>query len=81
VDVRRGINRRQELREHDRALIAVLGRGPDSDTAAWFARLDALVGLDDELDAVLERARAARDNAAALDRVVPEALVRLAQVP
>ncbi|HEY0987851.1 MAG TPA: 30S ribosomal protein S5 [Kofleriaceae bacterium] len=80
-DLLRGINRRQELREHDRALIAVLGRGPDSDTAAWFARLDALVGLDDELDAVLDRARAARDDAAALDRVVPEALVRLAQVP
>jgi hypothetical protein len=79
-DLLRGINRRQELREQDGALIAALARSPDAETGGWFARLDALFGLDDDLDRLLERTRAVQGDAAALDRLVPEVLVRLAQV-
>jgi hypothetical protein len=79
-DLLRGINRRQELCEHDGALIAALARSPDAETGGWFARLDALFGLDDDLDRLLERTRAVQGDAAALDRLVPEVLVRLAQV-
>jgi hypothetical protein len=75
----RGINRRQELKDHDRALIPRLLRGPD-DVAAWFAELDALYGLDDDLDQLFDRARAIAKTGGALDRLVPEVLIHLGQV-
>ncbi len=75
ADLLRGINRRQDLVAHDAALIAELHDGPGADLAAWSARLDALVGLDDRLDALLgQRA------AAPLAALVPELLARLAEL-
>jgi hypothetical protein len=79
-DLLRGINRRQELKDHDRALIGALLRGPDDDISAWFDRFDPLFGLDDDLDTLLARVAAMRQVGGPLDRLVPEALVRLAQV-
>jgi hypothetical protein len=79
-DLLRGINRRQELRDHDRALIPRLLRGPDDDVAAWFVELDSLYGLDDDLDQLFERARAIAKAGGALDRLVPEVLIHLGQV-
>lgn len=76
----RGINRRQELKAHDGALIPRLLRGPDDDVAAWFAELDALYGLDDDLDQLFDRARAIAKTGGALDRLVPEVLIHLGQV-
>jgi len=79
-DLLRGINRRQELKDHDRTLIPRLLRGPDDDVAAWFAELDSLYGLDDDLDQLFERARAIAKAGGALDRLVPEVLIHLGQV-
>jgi hypothetical protein len=79
-DLLRGINRRQELKDHDGALIPRLLRGPDDDVGAWFAQLDALYGLDDDLDQLFDRARAIAKAGGALDRLVPEVLIHLGQV-
>ena len=76
-DLLRGINRRQELRAHDRVVIERLARGPSGDVAAWFGDLEVLVGLDDALDAAIEAARAAHR----IDESVPVLLERLAQLP
>jgi hypothetical protein len=73
ADLLRDINRRQELRAHDRALIEELLAEPPPHEAAWFERLVALVGLDDGLDALLGRARASEP----LAPLVPSVLARL----
>jgi hypothetical protein len=57
ADLLRGINQRQELRAHDAALIQELTSFPATDPIAWFKRLEALTGLDDALDALIERGR------------------------
>jgi hypothetical protein len=51
-----GINRRQELRAHDCALVEQLYAGPEGDANAWLARFAPLAGLDDSLDARIEGA-------------------------
>jgi hypothetical protein len=76
ADLLRDINRRQELRAHDAALVMDLLAGPASDPAAWFARLDTLAGLDDALDVLVERARAAPHP----EDLVPELLARLSHL-
>jgi hypothetical protein len=73
ADLLRDINRRQELRAHDRALIEELLAEVPWDAAAWFERLAALVGLDDGLDALLGRAQASEP----LVPLVPSVLERL----
>jgi hypothetical protein len=76
ADLLRGINQRQELKVHDAALIQSLRLGPAGDPGEWRARLERLTGLDDELDALLERTR----GAAELADVVVEIRARLAQL-
>lgn len=56
ADLLRGINRRQELRAHDTATTRIAMRGPGHAPAQWLALLGTLVGIDDELDATIERA-------------------------
>lgn len=77
ADLLRGINRRQELRVHDAALIAELGRRAEAATATaeWLGLLAPLAGLDDELDALVEAAGHGVD-AKAVDAI----LARLAQL-
>jgi hypothetical protein len=53
AELLRGINRRQELREHDHNLIRESSVVP-SDVSAWFERLRALRGFDEQLDVLLE---------------------------
>lgn len=77
ADLLRGINRRQELRAHDLALIAQLAAGPTDDVTGWLARLEALFGLDDELD----RLAAAARTTTTPERHVPGLLARLAHLP
>ena len=57
ADLLRGINRRQELRSHDCALIGQLLGEPAVPAGDWLTRIAALCGLDDELDALVERAQ------------------------
>ncbi len=60
ADLLRGINQRQEVRLHDRALVARLGAlGPDDANAEVAADLARLEGLDDALDHVLTSAGSA----------------------
>lgn len=54
ADLLRDINRRQELRAHDAALAQQL-LSVEAGAADWWARLQSLFGLDDELDGWLER--------------------------
>lgn len=75
TDLLRGINRRQELRAHDEALIQSLMAGPLADRSGWWTRLRAIEGLDDELDALLDGARRAPTTA---DQVVNLICARLA---
>lgn len=56
ADLLRGINQRQELRAHDAAASVVAMQGPGDSPDRWRTALDALVGLDDELDGLVERA-------------------------
>ena len=60
-DLMRDINRRQELRAHDSAIVDACSGGPGEPVAvdAWLAKLDALRGLDDRLDELVALARAA----------------------
>jgi hypothetical protein len=53
ADLLRGINRRQEVQAHDRALIAELLAGAVPDGGGFIAALEALYGLDDALDQLL----------------------------
>ena len=76
ADLLRDINRRQELRVHDRAVIDRTIDGPSDDVGAWLDALTALVGLDDELDHLLARARAATYP----EQHVPDLLERLAHL-
>lgn len=58
ADLLRGINQRQELRAHDRALVAELVRGvrftSGTPQTEAFSRIE---GMDDEIDALLERGK------------------------
>jgi len=63
ADLLRGINRRQELRSHDCALIRQLLVEPVVPAAAWLARLAPLYGLDDELDVLVEQTQRAPNAA------------------
>lgn len=58
ADLLRGINQRQELRAHDRALVSELARVVSYASGAApleaFARIE---GMDDEVDALLERGK------------------------
>jgi hypothetical protein len=53
----RGINRRQELRAYDQVVIRRLTAPGDLDREGRSAALESLFGLDDELDALIERMR------------------------
>jgi hypothetical protein len=77
-DLMRGINRRQELRAHDRALLDRVGAGPHAQLAIerWLDALDPLFGLDDALDDLLARASTAIAPAALVGAIV----MRLEQV-
>jgi hypothetical protein len=75
ADLLREINRRQELRTHDGALRSRLQNGLSEDPPAFFVHLAALVGLDDALDDLIERARTEPHAA-----VLPEALRRLSEL-
>lgn len=61
ADLLRGINRRQELRVHDAALVSELSTAPGADSSAWLHRFAGLEGLDDELDALVENAQTEPD--------------------
>lgn len=76
ADLLRGINRRQELRAHDRGVLERTADGPTHDVRAWLAALDLLIGLDDALDDLLARARAATYP----EQLVPDLLERLAHL-
>jgi hypothetical protein len=55
ADLLRDVNRRQELRAHDSALIAALLGAEDHVVLNRFGELTPLLGLDDELDLLIER--------------------------
>lgn len=74
-DLLRGINQRQELQQHDRALARRLSGGPHGDPASWFAALEALFGMNDQLDAILDEVRTHAPTD--LDRMIPSALACL----
>lgn len=69
ADLLRGINRRQELRAHDLELITALC-ADRSGAPSWWTQLEALVGLDDVLDAVLAEARITDDGATLAARAI-----------
>lgn len=73
ADLLRGINRRQELKVHDAELLERLGAEPGPEAEAFLRDLPALYGLDDQLDALIERSRRAPDRA-----LVDQARLRLA---
>ncbi len=54
ADLLRGINDRQELRAHDRAVIAAALAADGEPPESWRARLESLRGLDDALDDALD---------------------------
>lgn len=70
ADLLHGINRRQELRGHDLALLVGLRAGPAGDLVAWIADLRRLDGLDDQLDALTAQAEADRGGAATVAAIV-----------
>lgn len=76
ADLLRDINRRQELRVHDRAVLDRTASGPTDDVRTWLDALAPLVGLDDALDHLLECARAATYP----EQHVPDLLERLAHL-
>jgi len=61
ADLLRDINRRQELRASDAELIGALLAGLDKEPHVWLLRLRALVGLDDDLDALIEQGASTED--------------------
>src|SRR5262249_38620633 len=65
ADLLRAINRRQELRSHDEALLRALAGEPGGGDD-WWGRVQRLEGLDEALDLLLGRARAAADRGALL---------------
>lgn len=77
ADLLRGINRRQELRAYDQVVIRRLATPGDLDRKGWSAALESLFGLDDELDASIERMRKDAD-APALAAEVRARLLELA---
>ena len=71
----RDINRRQELRGHDTALIRALLAAQPLERAAWLVSLDRLLGLDDSLDRLAAKLRASPGA-----DVVAEILARLSSM-
>ncbi len=63
ADLLRDINRRQELRAHDTALIRELLQDSTGDRPGWLDQLARLAGLDDSLDALMTQMRAAPSDA------------------
>lgn len=51
---------------HDAVLVA---SEPGSDLGAWLERLQALIGLDDDFDGLLERARPGNPDASLIAQV------------
>jgi hypothetical protein len=76
-DLLRGINLRQELQHHDRELAVRLAESPRDDLVAWFGELDALFGMNDHLDAILDTVRT---DPGARPRCLPHALACLATI-
>ncbi len=70
ADLLRDINRRQELRGHDRELICTLVSDVRRGRADWLDELDRLAGLDDQLDALTARLRRAANLDAVTDIVI-----------
>lgn len=75
ADLLRGVNQRQELRAHDLQLARSLSAELGAEPGGWLARLRALFGLDDRIDAVLDRASAGSQMA-----LVAEARARLLEL-
>ena len=72
ADLLRGINLRQELREHDSALVlALLDETPlrPVEIVRYVNRLAQLEGYDDQLDSLLWQARASAPSAALLAQI------------
>lgn len=69
ADLLRDINRRQELRAHDVALMRELVAEAPRERADWLAGLERLAGLDDTLDGLAARLRASADLELACDIV------------
>jgi hypothetical protein len=63
----RDINRRQELRAHDTAMIRALLANPPTDHRGWLPSLERLVGLDDPLDALTTKLAATLNAPPATD--------------
>jgi hypothetical protein len=72
ADLLQGINRRQELHNHDQELLRALVADPSGD-AGWWARLPRLEGFDDELDAILSRSQ--ETHGGTRDKAVLDAVV------
>jgi hypothetical protein len=79
-DLLRGINRRQELRHRDAAVISACVGGPRDDLPTWLAEVETLHGLDDELDHAVAEIRAAFAEGRQAERLVEAAVARLRQV-
>jgi hypothetical protein len=71
----RDVNRRQELRGHDTALIRALLAAQPLERGAWLVSLDRLLGLDDSLDRLTAQLRASPGAG-----VVAEILARLSSM-
>jgi hypothetical protein len=78
ADLLRRINRRQELLHHDRELAARLSAGPVGTIDEWFRELDALFGMDDRLDGILDLVRV---DPSAMSRLLDDALACLPRDP
>ncbi|HYQ16546.1 MAG TPA: hypothetical protein VEQ58_12335 [Polyangiaceae bacterium] len=61
ADLLRGVEGRQELRDHDAKLIRELIADTTRDRAAWLVELERLSGMDETLDALTAQLAAASD--------------------
>ena len=69
ADLLRGVNRRQDLRAHDEALVASLLGARDIEPTEFWTRVGRLEGLDDVLDTWILRARSAGPSEETRSRV------------
>jgi hypothetical protein len=70
ADLLRDINRRQELREHDRSLMRELVGDTTRAREEWLVKLERLAGLDDTLDALTAELQKSSGSGPVLDIVV-----------
>lgn len=70
ADLLKDINRRQELRAHDVALIRELVGDTARDREEWLLKLDRLLGLDDTLDELTAELRKSADLGPVIDIIV-----------